>query len=132
MSQIAQQLATRPMRPARPARTGYLALCEPAGRTDLLAATSAQPVRAGATVPVTWRALDADGAPVADPAHFAGLASAAAPGREDRAGGTGPRYLGDGYWRFNWHTPRSYAGERRTMTLRLRDGATRTALLAFR
>ena len=44
-------------------RTGYLALCEPAGPADLFAAPSAHPVQAGATVPVTWRALDADGAP---------------------------------------------------------------------
>ena len=125
MPQIAQQLAMRP------ARTGYLALCEPAGRTDLLDAPVAHAVRAGSTVPVTWRALDADGAPVADPRHFAGLSSSGAHEGEDRAGGTGPRYLGAGYWRFNWQTSGSYAGQRRTMTLALRDGSTRTALLAF-
>ncbi len=125
MPQIAQQLAMRPT------RTGYLALCAPAGRADCLAAPSAQAVRAGTTVPVTWRALDPDGVPVADPQHFAGLSSTAGRGAEDRAGGTGPRYLGDGYWRYTWHTPRAYAGQRRTMTLALRDGTTRTALLAF-
>jgi hypothetical protein len=126
MPQIAQQLAMRPT------RTGYLALCEPAGKTELFAAPSAHAVRAGAMVPVTWRALDADGLPIADPQHFAGLSSSASRGQDDRAGGTGPRYLGDGYWRFNWQTSGAYAGERRTMTLRLRDGSTRTALLAFR
>ena len=112
--------------------TGYLALCEPTGNADLFAAPSAHVMRAGATVPVTWRALDPDGVPVADPHHFAGLTSSAAPGREDRAGGTGPRYLGDGYWRVQWQISVAYAGQRRTMTLTLRDGSTRTALLAFR
>jgi hypothetical protein len=126
MPHLAQQLAPRPT------RTGYLALCEPAGKADLFAAPSAQLVGAGAAVPVIWRALDAGGVPIADPRHFAGITSAAARGEDDRAGGTGPRYLGDGYWRFNWHTPVAYRGERRTMTLRLRDGSSRTALLAFR
>jgi hypothetical protein len=126
MPHLAPQLAPRPT------RTGYLALCEPAGKAELFAAPSAQPVRAGGVLPVTWRALDADGAPIADPQHFAGIVSSARPGQEDRAGGTGPRYLGDGYWRFHWHTPAAHAGERRTMILRLRDGSSRRALLAFR
>ena len=126
MPQLAQPLAPRPT------RTGYLALCEPAGRDELFAAPSAHLVRAGTVLPVTWRALDAGGTPVADPQHFAGIVSSADSGQEDRAGGTGPRYLGDGYWRFHWHTPGAYAGQRRTMTLRLRDGSSRTALLAFR
>ena len=126
MPHIAQQLAMR-----HP-RTGYLALCEPAGTADPLAAASVHVAPAGVTMPVTWRALDADGVPVTDPQHFAELTSSTSDGHEDRAGGSGPRYLGDGYWRFNWQTPGTYAGQRRTMTLSLRDGSTRAALLAFR
>ena len=40
-------------------------------------------------------------------------------------------HLGDGYWRFHWQTPLAYAGQRRTMTLSLRDGTSRSALLQF-
>jgi hypothetical protein len=104
---------------SRSMRTGYVSLCEP----------SSPAARAGATLPVKWRVLDADGVPVSDPRHFARLSSAAA--EEDLAGGIGPQYLGDGYWQFDWHTPATYAGQLRWLTLALRDGSTRSALLAF-
>ena len=113
-------------------RSGYLALCDPVSCDDPLAEPRAIQARAGATVPVKWRVLDAEGAPVSDAEHFAGVTSTAAPAREpDDAGGAGPEYLGDGYWRFHWQTPAAYAGQRRMMTLSLRDGSSRSALLQF-
>jgi hypothetical protein len=121
-----------PPLPAARSRPAYLALCDPVSCDDPLAAPRPIRARAGATVPVKWRVLDADGAPVSDAAHFAGVTSAAAPAHGgDAAGGAGPEYLGDGYWRFRWQTPATYAGQRRTMTLALRDGTTRSALLQF-
>ena len=113
-------------------RTGYLALCDPVSCDDPLAEPRAIQAQAGATVRVKWRVLDDDGAPVSDARHFGGVSSSAAPARDaDDAGGSGPEYLGDGYWRFHWQTPLAYAGQRRTMTLSLRDGTSRSALLQF-
>jgi hypothetical protein len=113
-------------------RAGYLALCDPVSCDDPLAEPRAIQAQAGATVRVKWRALDADGAPVSDARHFARVSSSAATAREaDDAGGSGPEYLGDGYGRFHGQTPIAYAGQRRTMTLSLRDGTSRSALLQF-
>jgi hypothetical protein len=121
---------TTPHFGARSLRSGYLALCEPECSRDPISRSAACKARAGATLPVKWRALDPTGAPVSDRSHFAGLTSTIAQ-EEDRAGGTGPQYLGDGYWQFDWQTPATYAGQLRIMTLALRDGSTRTALLDF-
>ena len=121
---------TMPHFDARSLRSGYIALCEPECSKDPLHSTHACEAHAGGTVPVKWRALDPDGAPVSDSGHFAGLTSTIAQ-EEDRAGGTGPQYLGDGYWQFDWQTPATYAGQLRIMTLALRDGSTRSALLRF-
>jgi hypothetical protein len=72
------------------------------------------------------------GNPVSDPASFASITSASAAGAcaglpsdavEIYAGESGLQYLGDGYWQFNWKTPKSYAGQCRTMTLTLNDHA---------
>ena len=113
-------------------RAAYLALCNPISCDDSLSTPRPARARAGATVPVKWRVLDAEGAPVSDAGHFAGVTSATVTEyTPDAAGGAGPEYLGDGYWRFDWETPAAYAGQRRTMTLALRDGTTRSALLQF-
>jgi hypothetical protein len=110
--------------------TEYVALCDPLPCGGPFGAAPVRYARAGATVAVKWRVLDAEGVPVADPAHFAGVTSAAPLEQEDLARGSGPRYLGDGYWRFLWEIPARYAGQSRTMTLWL-QGTTRSALLQF-
>jgi hypothetical protein len=55
---------------------------------------------------------------------------------ETYTGNSGLQYLGDGYWQFNWRTPRSYAGTCRVMSLNLADGPGtllgRTAKFQFR
>lgn len=34
---------------------------------------------------------------------------------EEAAGSSGLQYIGDGYWQFNWKTPKDYAGTCRAM-----------------
>jgi len=93
-------------------------------------------------VPVKWRLLDRNGDPVSDPGSVVGLTST----RHDcdtgcpldtlemaaAAGDSGLQYLGDGYWPYNWKTPKSYAGQCRTMTLELSDGSTHMAEFQFK
>ncbi len=78
--------------------------------------------KAGQAVPVKWRLTDNNGAPIADPASFAGLWSypiscidasslASDAVEEYAAGSSGLQYNGDGYWQFNWKTPKSYANQ---------------------
>jgi hypothetical protein len=84
---------------------------------------------AGRVIPVKWRITDANGIGISDPASFVSLTSGAtdcsqgAPqdAVEAYAGGSGLQYLGDGYWQFNWKTPKSYASKCRVMTLNLAD-----------
>ena len=97
--------------------------------------------KAGGVVPVTYRLVDADGTPVSDPSSFYSLTSQSADDTcagepadaiETYAGGSGLQYLGDGTWRFNWKTPKTYAGQCRTMTLTLNDGSTYQAEFLFK
>jgi hypothetical protein len=90
--------------------------------------------QAGKTVPVKWHMTDPEGNPVSDPAHFAGVSSTGdtcdsgpTDAIEDYAGSSGLQYLGDGNWQFNWKTPKDYAGQCRTLTLKLSDNSTLTA-----
>lgn len=98
-------------------------------------------VRAGRSIPVKWRLTDGLGQPVDDPDSFVSLTSQATPSAcgggadavEETAGASGLQSLGDGYWQFNWATPKAYSGQCRTMLLRLSDGATdRTAEFSFK
>jgi hypothetical protein len=41
-------------------------------------------------------------------------------------GKPGLTYLGDGYWRYNWETSSSYAGQCRTVKLSFNDRITTT------
>ena len=84
---------------------------------------------AGRTIPVKWRLVNADGIGVSDPSSFVSLTSTAG-GCEGTAStdivdtyvdGSGLQYLGDGNWQFNWKTPKSYAGQCRTIALNLAD-----------
>ena len=98
---------------------------------------------AGQTIPIKWRLTDASGVPISDPSSFVSVTSSATPGGcggsadaiETYAGSTatGLQYLGDGNWQFNWKTPKTYAGQCRTMSLNLKDGAPgRTAGFIFK
>jgi streptogramin lyase len=98
--------------------------------------------KAGSTIPVKWRLTDPAGMPISDPSSFGSLTSyivtngdfSGAPGEGIEAtspGNTGLQYLGNGYWRFNWKTMRSYAGGSQVMVLTLEDGTTRSAYFKF-
>jgi hypothetical protein len=93
-------------------------------------------VKAGQAVPVKWL-LTLDGAPVSDPASFAGLVSypIACPsgaGSIDDAideiatGSSGLQYNGDGIWQFNWKTLASYKNCR-SVAVKFSDGTTSPA-----
>lgn len=98
-------------------------------------------VKAGQTVPVKWRVLDA-GVPVSDPASFVSLSSVKVncgtlDGAVDRieeitTNASGLTYHNDGNWQFNWKTPKAYAGTCRVMTVELSDGSTRSADFRFK
>jgi hypothetical protein len=97
--------------------------------------------RAGQSVPVKYRVTRADGTPVSDLGHFVSLTSQQGSGScsglpvdaiEEYAGESGLQYLGDGYWQYNWKTPKDYAKQCRTMTLELDDGQTRSESFQFK
>jgi hypothetical protein len=97
--------------------------------------------KAGQAVPVKWHLTDESGNPVDEPDTFVSLTSTAGGGVcaglpadaiETYAGESGLQYLGGGDWQFNWKTPKSYAGQCRTMTLKLSDGTTRSANFEFK
>jgi probable HAF family extracellular repeat protein len=99
--------------------------------------------KAGQTIPIKWRLTDATGAPISDPSSFVSVTSFATPGgcggsadaieTYSGAAASGVQYLGDGNWQYNWKTPKSYAGQCRTLSLNLKDGAsTRTAFFTFK
>jgi hypothetical protein len=97
--------------------------------------------KAGQAIPVKWRLTDANGVGISDPASFVNVVSNTTSGAcsgtpdalEEYAGSSGLQYLGDGYWQFNWKTPKNYVGQCRTMKLLLSDNVqTRTAGFVFK
>ena len=100
-------------------------------------------VKAGRSIPVKWRLTDLAGAPITDPSSFVSITSSAAdfvPGEaidetpEFAAGASGLQNLGNGYWQFNWKTPKQYARSTRTLYLNLADqtGVVSTRKVTFR
>jgi hypothetical protein len=95
--------------------------------------------KAGQSIPLKWRLLDANGAPVttlsAVSVSVASLACAAAATTdavdEYAAGASGLQNLGGGYYQYNWATPKSYDGSCKTLQLNLGEGIVRTALFQF-
>ena len=95
--------------------------------------------KAGRSIPLKWRVTDGNGAPVTGLTSVAVTASSlscTAGTTEDAieeyaSGGSGLQDLGDGYYQFNWATPKSYAGSCKTLTVDLGDGIARTAEFEF-
>lgn len=91
-------------------------------------------VKAGQTIPVKWLLTDANDVPIADPASFDSLQSYVTDCtdfsgdpldavEEVAAGASGLQYLGDGYWQFNWKTPKNYSDTCRVMVIEFNSGA---------
>ena len=97
-------------------------------------------VNAGQTVALKWRLLDAAGEPVTDltSVSVAAESLSCAAGStldllsETATGKSGLQNLGDGYYQFNWKTPKSYANSCRTLHVNLGEGITRTALFRLK
>jgi len=99
---------------------------------------------AGQAIPVKWRITDKNGLPISDPASFINITSygvncAAFAGEptsivveEFAAGSSGLQYLGNGWWQFNWKTPKTYKGLCRVMKLTLDDKSEHTASFSFK
>ncbi len=94
---------------------------------------------AGQAIPLKWRLLDASGDPVTDLASVkvsvtdlsCSLGSTFDAIEEYAAGSSGLQNLGDGYYQFNWKTPKSYAKSCKTMKLDLGEGTTHDAGFTF-
>ena len=82
--------------------------------------------KAGQAIPAKWRLTDYNNTPISDPASFEGLSSyevdcdsfagdPLAAVDEVASGSSGLQYIGDGYWQFNWKTPKNYADSCRAM-----------------
>ena len=99
-------------------------------------------VKAGSTVALKWRLTNAiDGSPVTN------LSSASVTAanltcdlgvtsdliEEASAGGAGLQNLGNGFYQFNWKTPKTYANSCKTLTMTLGGGVvpTQSALFSF-
>lgn len=89
-------------------------------------------VNAGQTIPVKWRLTDTQGNPINNPASFVSVSSypvdcatlAGDPGAaviEPAPGASGLQYQGNGYWQFNWKTPKAYEGTCRAMFVAFDD-----------
>jgi hypothetical protein len=96
---------------------------------------------AGQAIPLKWRLTDANGEPVLDLASV-GVTSAnlacdtggySDPVEEYAKGASGLQNLGDGYYQFNWASPRNYARTCKTLILDLGEGLglEHTALFQF-
>jgi hypothetical protein len=101
--------------------------------------TAINMAKAGQTIPIKWRLTDANGLPVSDPSSFVGLniqsgncniGESPDAIEEYVSGASGLQYLGDGYWQFNWKTPKNYAGKCRTMSVEF-DGDFTSPVVTF-
>lgn len=95
--------------------------------------------KAGQIVPLKWRLSDASGAPVTNLGNATltvvslscSAGSSSDQVEEYSPGGSGLQNLGDGYYQYNWKTPKNYSGSCKTMQLDLGEGSFRTALFSF-
>jgi len=91
--------------------------------------------KAGQAIPARWRLTDANDVPVTHPESFQAafsyeinctefLGDISDSIEEYAPGSGGLHYLRDGYWQFDWNTPKSYANTCRAMYIRFDSGAT--------
>jgi hypothetical protein len=81
--------------------------------------------QAGQVVPLTFRVLDANGAPyasltmddVAVTSNVTGAGAQPTDQQEPFAGRSALQYLGDGYYQFNWRTAKAYANTTRFVSV---------------
>lgn len=96
---------------------------------------------AGQSIPLKFRVTD-NGVPVtnltsadvsvtADSLSCAGLGTTADQIEEYASGGSGLINQGDGYYQFNWKTPKSYAKSCKTLSVNVGDGIDHTAIFRF-
>jgi Zn-dependent M28 family amino/carboxypeptidase len=95
----------------------------------------------GQAIPLKWRITDVDGNPVTTLANVAvtaanltcSLGTTVTQVEEYTAGSSGLLNQGNGYYQFNWKTPKAYANSCKTMMLDLGEGPgmQRTALFQF-
>lgn len=101
---------------------------------------SVNTLNAGQTLPLKWRLTDASGSPITGhstatvTARTAACALGTSPdlAREAAAGSSGLQDLGDGYYQFNWATPKSYAKSCKTVSLDLGAGVVHSIAVEFR
>lgn len=94
---------------------------------------------AGRTLPVRWRLVGSDGAPITGlaTANLTVTSLSCATGttadqvEEYAAGGSGLQDLGDGNYQVNWKTPKTYAGSCKTLRLEIGDGVLHEAFIRF-
>ena len=91
--------------------------------------------KAGQAIPAKWRLTDANETPISDAGSFVNLYSYPLnctdfsgdindSVEEYASGSSGLQYLGDGYWQFNWKTPKTYVNTCRAMYVEFNSGAT--------
>ena len=86
--------------------------------------------KAGQAVPLKFRLVDANGTPITNLSSATVKASSLSCSlgettdlvEEYASGSSGLQNLGDGYYQFNWKTPKSYAKSCKTVSLDLGDG----------
>ena len=106
---------------------------------DTALSTVLNRVKAGQTVPLRWRVLDAAGQPVTNlalaQASVASLNCATGTGVDEleqvAASPSGLQNLGDGYYQLNWKSDKSYGGSCKRLRLDIGDGVTHDAAFQF-
>jgi hypothetical protein len=101
--------------------------------------TAVNVAKAGKTVPLKWRITDGNGAPITTLTSVdvratgvaCDLGETADQLEEYATDATGLRHLGDGYYQFNWKTPKTYASSCKVLHLDLGDGIDHTAEFRF-
>jgi hypothetical protein len=96
--------------------------------------------KAGQIIPLKWRLTDANGSPIANLSDVTVTANnlsceAGTTGdaiEEYVSGGSGLQNLGDGYYQWNWKTPRDYANSCKTLSLDLAEGTGSEHIALFR
>jgi len=100
--------------------------------------TTLNVIKAGRSVPLRWRVIDANGAPVTDLASAVAVATAIScpNGVENRITTYGSnngqlQNLGDGYYGLDWMAANALRGQCRRLDLDLGDGVAHSASFKF-